>query len=158
MNKRIVNADDFGASPSINQAIDYAFKEGIINRATLMVNMPYAQDAVQLAIDGGYIDKIGLHLCLDTGEQRLKSIIFLAQRNSGKARSIEFSYPIRQEGQSGRKLRHKYKNSYNWDAYTCISIRTIMPIILHQFYLQWFHWQRNMGSNPCVFQETLGMA
>ena len=31
MNKRIVNADDFGASLSINQAIDYAFKEGIIN-------------------------------------------------------------------------------------------------------------------------------
>lgn len=74
MNKRIVNADDFGASPSINQAIDYAFKEGIINRATLMVNMPYAQDAVQLAIDGGYIDKIGLHLCLDTGEPLTEAI------------------------------------------------------------------------------------
>lgn len=68
MNKIIVNADDFGASPEINTAIDYAFKKGIINRATLMVNMPYAQDAVQQAIQEGYIDRIGLHLCFDTGE------------------------------------------------------------------------------------------
>ena len=53
MNKRIVNADDFGASPSVNQAIDYAFKNGIINKATLMVNMPHVQDAVYKAIRGG---------------------------------------------------------------------------------------------------------
>ena len=53
MNKRIVNADDFGASPSVNQAIDYAFKNGIINQATLMVNMPHVQDAVYKAIRGG---------------------------------------------------------------------------------------------------------
>lgn len=72
--KRIVNADDFGASRDINTAIDYAFKQGIINRATLMVNMPFAQEAVELAIKGGYIDKIGLHLCLDTGEPLTETI------------------------------------------------------------------------------------
>ena len=72
--KRIVNADDFGASQEINAAIDYAFKQGIINRTTLMVNMPFAKDAVQLAIKGGYFDKIGLHLCLDAGEPLTEAI------------------------------------------------------------------------------------
>lgn len=74
MNKRIVNADDFGASPSVNQAIDYAFKNGIINQATLMVNMPHVQDAVYKAIRGGYMDKIGLHLCLDAGEPLTEAV------------------------------------------------------------------------------------
>lgn len=74
MEKIIINADDFGASLDINKAIDYAFKSGIINRATLMVNMPFAQDAVLMAFRGGYLDRIGLHLCLDAGEPLTEGI------------------------------------------------------------------------------------
>lgn len=66
--KVTINADDFGASPEINMAIDYAFRQGIINSATIMVNAPYAQDAINKAIKEGYINYIGLHLCLDAGE------------------------------------------------------------------------------------------
>ena len=49
----IVNADDFGSSQSINDAVDYAFKQGIINRTTLMVTRPFAEDAVNQSIRGG---------------------------------------------------------------------------------------------------------
>jgi predicted glycoside hydrolase/deacetylase ChbG (UPF0249 family) len=72
--KKIVNADDFGASLEVNKAIDYAFKHRIINRATLMVNMPFVQDAVNLALRGGYLDRVGLHLCLDAGEPLTEEI------------------------------------------------------------------------------------
>ena len=38
----IVNADDFGISEEVNNAIKLAFERGLIQRTTLMVNMPYA--------------------------------------------------------------------------------------------------------------------
>lgn len=53
MQNLIVNADDFGRTLSINDAIDYAFKEGIINRTTIMVTHPCVQDAVNKSIWGG---------------------------------------------------------------------------------------------------------
>src|SRR6266850_1817584 len=45
----IVNADDFGASPSINQAVIRAHHEGILTSASLMVNEPGFDEAVALA-------------------------------------------------------------------------------------------------------------
>lgn len=67
MNRLIINADDFGKSQSINRAIDECMKKKYISSTTLMVNMPCAEGAVQLAFDGGYADKVGLHLNLTDG-------------------------------------------------------------------------------------------
>lgn len=63
----VVNADDFGRSESINEAIVYAFEKGIINRTTLMVNMPYVRDALEKAEIKGFFNSVGLHLNLDDG-------------------------------------------------------------------------------------------
>lgn len=63
--KIIVNADDFGASNSTNEAIDYAFRNGIIDRTTIMVTSPECEDAMQKAFEGGYYGSVGLHLHLD---------------------------------------------------------------------------------------------
>lgn len=68
MTHKIINADDFGMSKTVNTAIDYAFKNNIIQRTTIMVNMPYAEEAMCMAIDGGYIDKVGLHINLIEGK------------------------------------------------------------------------------------------
>ncbi|MGN0066825.1 MAG: ChbG/HpnK family deacetylase [Bacteroides sp.] len=65
--KTIINADDFGRSESINDAIVYAFKNGIINQTTLMVNMPYVEEAILEAKKNHFDDKVGLHLNLDEG-------------------------------------------------------------------------------------------
>lgn len=63
----IRNADDFGKSEDVNKAIVTGFREGYIDRTTLMVNMPYADDAVSEAKREGFSDKIGIHLNLTEG-------------------------------------------------------------------------------------------
>jgi len=45
----IVNADDFGRSASINQAVIRAHREGILTSASLMVNEPACDEAAALA-------------------------------------------------------------------------------------------------------------
>src|SRR5947208_8992213 len=45
----IVNADDFGRSHSINQAVVRAHREGILTTASLMVNGGAADEAIELA-------------------------------------------------------------------------------------------------------------
>ena len=64
MTKVIVNADDFGKSPGRNRAIDDSFKQGLISSAGLIVTGKYLQDAVNLINEGGYCDRIHLHLNL----------------------------------------------------------------------------------------------
>lgn len=68
----IINADDFGYSKSVNKAIDYCFKNKLINRTTIMVNMPDAEDAVALAKENGYSDCVGLHINLTEGRAMSK--------------------------------------------------------------------------------------
>ena len=41
----IVNADDFGLSPSVNAAVIRAHREGVLTTASLMVNEPAADEA-----------------------------------------------------------------------------------------------------------------
>lgn len=60
--KFIINADDFGRNHERNVAVVEAFKLGYISNATIMVNMPGFEEAVNLAKQNGFFDKIGLHL------------------------------------------------------------------------------------------------
>lgn len=64
----IINADDFGKSPSVNKAIVKCFQDGLISRTTIMANMPYFDEAVELSKKNGFFDKVGLHLNLDEGQ------------------------------------------------------------------------------------------
>lgn len=66
--KILVNADDFGISHEVNHGIQEAFRLGLVHRTTLMVNMPYADEAVDIAKRNGFWDKVGLHLNLVEGE------------------------------------------------------------------------------------------
>jgi hopanoid biosynthesis associated protein HpnK len=66
----IVNADDFGRSSSINQAVIRAHREGILTSASLMVNEPGFAEAVALARDNPTL-AIGLHLTLLCGHSAL---------------------------------------------------------------------------------------
>lgn len=64
----IVNGDDFGRSIEANNGIVEAFRRKLINRTTLMVNMPYSNEAVELSKRYGFFDKVGLHLNLSEGQ------------------------------------------------------------------------------------------
>jgi hopanoid biosynthesis associated protein HpnK len=66
----VVNADDFGRSTSINQAVVRAHREGILTTASLMVNEPAAAEAVALAKENPQLG-VGLHLTLLCGHSAL---------------------------------------------------------------------------------------
>lgn len=62
----IVNADDLGAHPLVNEGIKEAVCSGIVTSATLIVSAPYAEDAIQSVVRPLDLP-IGLHLCLTHG-------------------------------------------------------------------------------------------
>ena len=66
----VVNADDFGRSASINQAVIRAHCEGILTTASLMVNEPGLAEAVALAKENPRLG-VGLHLTLSHGHAAL---------------------------------------------------------------------------------------
>jgi hopanoid biosynthesis associated protein HpnK len=66
----IVNADDFGRSSSINEAVVRAHRDGILTSASLMVNETAAEDAVKLARENPQLG-VGLHLTLVCGRAAL---------------------------------------------------------------------------------------
>jgi len=66
----IVNADDFGLSPGVNQAVIRAHREGILTSASLMVNEAGAAEAVRLARENPRLG-VGLHLTLLMGRSAL---------------------------------------------------------------------------------------
>jgi len=61
-----VTADDFGASPEVNRAVEQAHREGILTCASLMVGAPAAEDAVACARRLPSL-RVGLHLVLVCG-------------------------------------------------------------------------------------------
>ena len=66
----IVNADDYGFSQSINEAVIRAHREGILTGASLMVNESGFDDAVALARGNPKLG-VGLHLTLLMGHSAL---------------------------------------------------------------------------------------
>lgn len=66
----IVNADDFGLSPSVNEAVARACTQGILTTASLMVNAAAASAAVDLARQHPRLG-VGLHLVLVFGAAAL---------------------------------------------------------------------------------------
>jgi hopanoid biosynthesis associated protein HpnK len=70
IHRLIVNADDFGRSRSINEAVIRAHREGILTTASLMVNEDVCGEAVELAKQHPTMG-VGLHLTLLMGHSAL---------------------------------------------------------------------------------------
>jgi hopanoid biosynthesis associated protein HpnK len=66
----IVNADDFGLSNSVNEAVIRAHREGVLTSASLMVNEVGFDEAVKLAKENQKLG-VGLHLTLLQGRSAL---------------------------------------------------------------------------------------
>lgn len=64
----IINADDFGMSHDKNLAIDQMMRQDICTNASVVVNMPWSDEAIELAKDGNYLERLSLHLNLTVGE------------------------------------------------------------------------------------------
>lgn len=66
MKRLIVNADDFGIAPEVNEAIETAHREGVLRSASLMVGAPAAADAIERARRLPAL-AVGLHVVLVHG-------------------------------------------------------------------------------------------
>lgn len=62
----IVTADDFGASREVNEAVEMAYRRGVLTTASLMVAGPAAADAVERARRMPGL-RVGLHVVLVEG-------------------------------------------------------------------------------------------
>ena len=84
MIKKIINADDFGISPGVNQAISEAHRDGILNSTSIMINLKYVDNALKLAQSMPNLN-IGLHINL-TNEYALspREDIYLLVDEKGK--------------------------------------------------------------------------
>lgn len=63
----LIHGDDFGRTEGRTDAIDRLLSEGLIQRTTLLVNMPYAEKAAQLAEEHHYSEKVAFHMNLSEG-------------------------------------------------------------------------------------------
>lgn len=105
MKRLIVTADDFGAAPEVNDAVEAAHRGGILTAASLMVAAPASEDAIARARRLPSL-RVGLHLVLVEGRPLLdpSAVTHLVDAN-GRLRSdmaalgavIAFSKPARRE-------------------------------------------------------------
>lgn len=94
MKNIVVNADDFGKNASVSGAILECLCRQWITQTTLMVNMPYADEAVSLARANGVDGRIGLHLNFTEGvplTQRIKNFRAICDE-SGKFFPHRYGY------------------------------------------------------------------
>jgi chitin disaccharide deacetylase len=87
--KLIVNADDFGYSRGVNYGIIDAHKNGIVNSATMMMNMPGVMHAVELAKENPKL-QVGIHLVLTCGKPLRADVPSLVNENGIFKRIFEF--------------------------------------------------------------------
>ena len=64
----IVNADDLGLSRAINRGILEAHLDGVVSSTTVLVNMPYAREGIELIQTRAPELGLGLHINLTYGE------------------------------------------------------------------------------------------
>lgn len=65
--KYLINADDYGRSPYTNKAISEGFENGLLDRTSIIVNKDFLNEAVEMAKEKSFFDKIGLHFNLIDG-------------------------------------------------------------------------------------------
>jgi hopanoid biosynthesis associated protein HpnK len=143
----IVNADDFGRSPAINEAITAAHRHGILTSASLMVNEPFAADAVARARACPALG-VGLHLTLVCGRAALP-----AEANPGLA-GADGQLPVNAVRAGWRyffrrDLRAALRNEIaaQFDAFA----RTGLP-------LDHVNGHLNLHLHPVVFRLLLDLA
>jgi len=83
----IINADDFGLCEGVNRAVEQAHRQGVLTSATIMANMPAADEAVRTAKKLPGLG-VGVHLNLTEGAPLSKEAAVKALVNSAG----EFAY------------------------------------------------------------------
>lgn len=122
----IINADDFGYSSDVNQAVIRAYREGVLTSASLMVAGEAAEEAVKLAHENPGL-AVGLHLVVVDGKaaclsKEIRGIVdsegnfnrspvhagirYFLKRSLHKALLREIEEQFKRFAQTGLKLSH----------------------------------------------------
>lgn len=173
MIQTIVNADDFGMSENVNQAICLCFEKRIITNTTLMVNMPYANDAVILAKEHGFAERVGLHLNLTAGTpltMKIRSNRLFCDSNGNFNAKFHLSTSKRlhigkEEAEAVREeieaqirrylafgLPEKHMDSHH-HAHTDMSVFHELAPLLHKYGFKSMRISRNMYEKTSVFNS-----
>jgi len=96
----IVNADDFGRSHSINEAVIRGHREGILTSASLMVNEAAFEEAVTMTRENPTLG-VGLHLTLLCGHstlprEKIPGLVNTQREFSDNPVTVGFRYFARQ--------------------------------------------------------------
>lgn len=169
MTKRlIINADDFGLSDSVNSAVLSGHKDGILTSATIMTNMPDAEEAVEIAKGLPRLG-VGVHLnlfkgrplCRDSqtkyivnknGEfkynQKVLSLMSLISHNFRKALKAELAQQIQWLIDKGIRPTHldSHKHIHCFPA-----IYSLVCELARQFKvnaIRWCYEPKEVGSVP----------
>src|SRR6266540_6255177 len=67
MKRLIVNADDYGRTPGVNEGTLEAYVKGIVTSATVMILEPAAQEGIHLARAAAPDLALGLHFAVTGG-------------------------------------------------------------------------------------------
>ncbi len=119
MDKLIINADDFGLTEGINNAVVEGYQRGVISSATLMATAPAAGHAARLAAENPGLG-VGLHLNLTWGEPalpagRVRSLLgsngrfpglaaAVVRLSTGRARAAELAAELEAQAEQLRAL------------------------------------------------------
>ena len=78
MDKVVINGDDYGMNERVSRAIAQALRERLITDTTMLANGAYFDEAVILAREEGFLDRIGIHFNLTEGEPLTGNIAKIA--------------------------------------------------------------------------------
>lgn len=111
----IVTADDFGLDMSVNEAVERAWREGILTAAGLMVGAPAATDAIKRARRLNGL-AVGLHLVLTDGEpvsspERLNALTDSQGRFNDNmvGAGVRFFFDYRARRQLAKEIRAQFE-------------------------------------------------
>ena len=112
----IVNADDFGASEEVNEAIIRAYKEGVLTSASLMVTGDAFEQAVRLAKENPGL-AVGIHSVTVVGRSQLShsAIPSLVDEdgnfsNDPTAAGLKYFFSIRARRELRKESRRSLKS------------------------------------------------
>jgi predicted glycoside hydrolase/deacetylase ChbG (UPF0249 family) len=168
----IINADDFGYSQEVNEAICKSFEEGIISSTSLLVNMPGFADAVSRIHTHPLLQNgVGLHINLVEGTptsdlikkqkrfcsasekfayQRNKAVFHLGAEEK-KALWVEVKAQVDRALSHGIPITHV--DSHH-GTHTEWGISRIILDVLKQYKIEKVRIARNMGARKDAFKEV----
>lgn len=154
----IVNADDFGMSSEVNQAIVRCFQRGLISSSTIMSTMPAFEEACQLAHENRLTASIGVHLNFTTGKPLVSELManpslcnadgtfrrfrsMLLDRNSRKLLAAETAAQIERCHKAGLPLSHADSHQH---VHTEPCVLLAIQSTLRKLGIRWLRISRNM--------------